>query len=127
LKQPTGKTDGELEYVKSAFEQKRNQVFMLLSGKPLVRAEILPAYATFSLAPFARNYSYSLINYAFKSYWLNQNITEANQAFIENTDYYLNGPQNYLDDRDSFYWSADLWCRMLEFWGSNGSINGRFN
>lgn len=122
VEQPVGSSDETLNYLKSAFEQKRDQTFLALKGKALTRSEIIPPYSTSSLAPFARDYSYSVINYAFKCFWLNENISAANQAFIENTEYYLNGPQNYLDDRDSFYWSVDLWCRMLEYWGSKGSI-----
>ena len=118
----SGKSDEILNAAQSAFEQRRDQVFNAQQGVALTRAEILPPYALTSLAPFARDYSYSLINYAFKCFWLNESISEANLALIENTEYYLNGPKSYFDDRDSFYWSTDLWCRMLEFWGSRGSI-----
>ena len=118
----SGKSDETLNAAQSAFEQRRDQVFNAQKGVALTRSQILPPYASTSLAPFARDYSYSLNKYAFKCFWLNESISEANLALLENTEYYLNGPKSYFDDRDSFYWSTDLWCRMLEFWGSKGSI-----
>lgn len=119
-KVPGALTDAYLTGIKDGFETRRNKAFTNQLTTPLVKALILPPLSG-STVEYARDYSYSLINYAFKSLWNNADIQAANDALLENTNYYLTHPA-YLLDRDSFYWSADEWLRLLEFYGASGTI-----
>lgn len=112
-------TDNELKSVRNGYDLRRQQAFEALKGTPLV---VLPVSAPLEpgRTPFARSFSYSLVDFAFKALWLNEQITEANAALQQNADYYID---NYpaMQDRDNFYWAADEWLRLLEFFGTNGS------
>ncbi len=74
-----------------------------------------------SLAPYVRDSFYAMTDFAFKSLWLNKDLVQANSLLKGIADYYVLHPE-YLKDRDSFYWSADVWARLLEFYGRSGTI-----
>lgn len=106
--------------IRNAYEARREEGIGLLRGKPLVKEKVMPPVFSDG-SNFSRDYSYSLLDYAFKCFWLNEDIESANKALLENTNYYIGYPRAY-SDKDSFYWGADELCKMLEFYGSKGSI-----
>lgn len=112
-------TDIELNKIKAGFEQRRQQAFEMLKGKPLIvakkQAPLEPGRTLFT-----RNFSYSLVDFAFKALWLNEQIQEANAALQQNADYYIDNLPA-MQDRDNFYWAADEWLRLLELFGSKGT------
>ncbi|MGI5894849.1 MAG: hypothetical protein ACOX6P_09695 [Candidatus Merdivicinus sp.] len=105
------------------FEDRVQEGFKQDLGKPLKKAEILPCCEP-GRPVFAREYSYSIINYALRVFWENEQdaFTEANAALADNCRFYLAHPEG-MDDRDSFYWSIDLFCRIIEFFGKEGQVN----
>lgn len=113
--------DSHFASLKTSFATRRDAAFEDLRSKALVVAPLDYNYQTTTGCPMSRDFSYSLCDYAFKSLWLNSNVDKANAALVQNADFYLTNP-TYLKDRDSFYWSTDEWLRLLEFYGSNGSI-----
>lgn len=110
----------QLEQIRDGYEARREEAFALLKGKPLVREKVIPPIFPDG-SDFSRHYSYSLIDYAFKCFWLGEDIQGANAALLENADYYIGYPRAYRD-KDSFYWAADELCKIIEFYGSRGSI-----
>ena len=112
--------DSHLANLKNSFATRRDAAFEALRYNSLVVKPIDTEYVTYTGAPLSRDFSYSLSDFAFKSLWLNADVEQANAALVQNADFYLNNP-TYLKDRDSFYWSADEWLRLIEFYGSNGS------
>lgn len=106
--------------IRNGFEARRDEAIGLLKGKPLVRKKVLPPIFSDG-SNFSREYSYSLLDYAFKCFWLGEDIKGANAALLENADYYIGYPRAYTD-KDSFYWGVDELCKMLEFYGSHGSL-----
>ena len=113
-------SDADLIKIKDGFEQRRALAFEQLRSKPLVRKEVRPPVFSDG-SDFSREYSYSLIDFAFKCFWLNEQIDAANAALLENANYYIGYPAAYKD-KDSFYWAADELCRILEFFGTKGTI-----
>lgn len=109
----------QLQEIRDGYESRRQEAFELLRGRELVREKVIPPIFPDG-SDFSRHYSYSLIDYAFKCFWLGESIEEANAALLENADYYIGYPRAY-SDKDSFYWAADELCKILEFYGSNGS------
>ena len=112
-------TWNQLEQIRDSYETRREEAFALLKGKKLVREKVIPPIFSDG-SDFSRHYSYSLIDYAFKCFWLGEDIKGANAALLENANYYINYPRAY-SDKDSFYWAADELCKILEFYGSNGT------
>lgn len=112
-------TDRQLKSIRIGYELRRQEAFDALKGKPLVVSELQSPLEP-GRTLFARNFSYSLVDFAFKSLWLNEQVAEANAALQQNADYYID---NYpaMQDRDNFYWAADEWLRLLEYFGTKGS------
>jgi len=113
--------DSHFAQLKTSFATRRDAAFEALRYTALSVSPLDTDYVTSTGAPMSRNFSYSLCDYAFKALWLNAYNSQANAALVQNADFYLNNPI-YLRDRDSFYWSADEWLRLLEFYGSKGTI-----
>ncbi|MHC4993579.1 MAG: hypothetical protein ACYTGQ_00855 [Planctomycetota bacterium] len=113
-------SDAELTAIRDGFEQRRDTMIRRLKGE-----EFKPAAKRPPLKPgrgrYTRHYSYSVTDFAMKSYWLNHQLPEANAALAENCRFYTDNPLE-RNDRDSFYWASDVICRMVEFFGSRGSI-----
>jgi hypothetical protein len=106
--------------ISNGYNARRDEAIGLLKGKPLVRDKVIPPIFADG-SNFSRGYSYSLLDYAFKCFWLGEDIKGANAALLENANYYIGYPRAY-SDKDSFYWGADELCKMLEFYGSHGCI-----
>jgi len=111
-------SDPQLKKIRDGYEQRRQMAFEVQKGKPLV---VTPKGAP--LEPgrtiFTRNWSYSLVDFAFKCFWLNEQNEAANRALVENADYYIDNVPA-MKDRDNFYWAADEICSMIELFGTNG-------
>jgi len=112
--------DSYLIKIRDSYDQRRAWAFEQLRSKPLVREAVIPPIFPDG-SNFSRGYSYSLVDFAFKCFWLNEQIDAANDALLENANYYIGYPTAYKD-KDSFYWAADELCRILDFFGSKGSI-----
>lgn len=107
----------------SGFGERSAAVLRSLAGKPLTAEPVQPPYEP-GRPRLARGYSYSVINFAMKAFLLREKqfYAGANAALRENCRFYLDN-REIRDDRDSFYWSSDLLCRILEFFGAAGSIH----
>lgn len=113
-------TKEQLKEIQDGFEARRAKAFELLRGKPLVKEKIIPPIFSDG-SDFSRHYSYSLMDYAFKCFWLGEDVAGANDALLENANYYIGYPRAY-SDKDSFYWAADELCKMLEYYGTKGTV-----
>lgn len=112
--------DSHFASLKASFATRRDAAFEALHYTALKVLPLDYVYVTTTGCPLSRDFSYSLSDYAFKSLWLNVDVDKANAALVQNADLYLTNP-TYLKDRDSFYWSADEWLRLLEYYGSKGT------
>jgi len=110
---------GNMIGLANGFEQRRDRQFSFLAGRPLKVAAKRPP-VTEGRPLYTREYSYSIIDFAMKTFWLDEPGEQANEALVENCRFYLEH-QPERDDRDNFYWSADVLCRLVEFFGAQGS------
>ena len=110
-----------IEEILDGFEPRRDAAFENLRGTPLRISDKRPPLGE-GRALYTRHYSGSIIDFAFKTFWLGETnqYDTANDALIENCDYYI-GSQSARDDRDSFYWAADELVRLVEFFENDGS------
>ncbi len=114
-------TDASLNSIINGLSTRLTTAFEDIRKKAFYEAPIDSAYKTATGVPMSRTKSYSLCNYAFKSLWLNIALDTANYALTRNADYYLTNPPTYMAEGDNFYWSADIWLKSLEYYGSKGS------
>lgn len=109
------------EEVLAGFEQRVDAIFKAEAGKPLVRKEKNPPLDK-GRGPYVREYSFSIVEFAARCFYLNEQIDEANAALVENAQFYLDNTLAIMD-RDSFHWHAEIVLRLLEMYGPNGSVN----
>ena len=112
-------TEVELTRLRGGFEARRDAVFASLAGKHIEVAERRPPLSA-GRGAFARDFSYSIANFAMKAFWLDEFLEEANAAIRENCRFYIDDAL-VRNEHHSFYWSADIVCRLVEFFGANGS------
>ncbi len=96
-------------------------IFSAESGKPLVRAKKEPPISKGRPA-YTREYSYSIVAFAARCYHLGEMLGEADAAIGENAQYYLDNPAG-IHDRDSFHWHAEIVMRLIEMYGSKGTVH----
>ena len=97
-----------------------DSIFKAEAGKPLNRASKKPPLSK-GRGPYVRAYSFSIVGFAAKCFYLGEQIDQANAALAENAQYYLDNPLTIVD-RDSMHWHADVVMRLIERDGSNGSV-----
>ena len=112
--------DADLATLRDGFETRRDDMFRLLAGKPLRIAKKRPPLGP-GRTLYSRHYSFSIMSFAMKAMWLDEQLDVANAALPENCTYYI-GSQKARDDRDSFYWAADVLCRLVELFGREGTL-----
>jgi len=108
------------EAVLAGFERRVDAIFRAEAGKPLLREAKHPPLSK-ERGPYVRGYSFSIMAFAARCFYLNEQIDEANAALVENARYYLDNPLA-ITDRDSFHWHAEIVLRLLEMYGPNGSV-----
>ncbi len=109
--------DSHFTSLNSSFITRRDAAFEALRYNALKVDSILPPILP-GLPNYAIDFSYSLLNYAFKCFWLNINIDKANNAIAQNTNYFLN-----TYNAGDLCWTADTWLKLLEYYGSKGTKN----
>ena len=110
----------DLVALRDGFDVRRDAMFQLLAGKPLLVSKKRPPLGP-GRTLYTRHYSFSITSFAMKAMWLGEQLDAANAALVENCTYYI-GSQQARDDRDSFYWAADVLCRLVEFFGTEGTL-----
>jgi len=109
------------EQVLAGIDDRIDAIFRAKAGKPLNRAKKNPPLSK-GRGPYVRSYSFSIMAYAARCLYLNEQIEEANVALAENAQYYLDNPLTIVD-RDSFHWHADVVMRLIDLYGTNGSAH----
>ncbi len=109
----------QLTTILSGFDTRVNSGFQAMKGTLLTRAIISPPISASGVF-YTRDLSYSLVDFAAKCFWLEEQNQAANDAIIENCNIYIPNIEA-LRDRDQFYWSADVLCRIVELFGTNGT------
>lgn len=104
----------------NGFERRVESLFLADQGKPLERAEKHPPIKK-GRGPYTRAYSYSIVAFAARCYVLGEKLEEADAAMEENAQFYLDHPKG-IHDRDSFHWHAEITMRLIEMYGSEGSV-----
>lgn len=118
-----GHSDAELEAIINGFPERAQQSLSLLEGAPLVIAAQRPPLSS-GRGLYVRHWGYSIVDFSMRVLLLGEEefYHDANEALQEYADFYI-GDRLTRNDRDSFYWPADVLCRILEYFGSNGSKN----
>ena len=109
------------EAIVAGFDKRVDAMFRAESGKPLQRAKILPPMGA-GRGNFSRHYSWSLIAFASRCFFLNEMLEEANAALQENAQHYIDHPKD-IHDRDSFHWHGEQVMRLIEMYGPNGTAH----
>jgi len=115
-------SDGQAESpeeVLAGFEERVDQMFRTEAGKPLVRAKKRKPIGP-GRGNYVRHYSYSMVGFAARCFYLAEMPSEANAALVENARHYLENPKD-INDRDSFHWHAEMVMRLVELYGTQGS------
>ncbi len=107
------------EQVIAGFEQRVDAMFRAESRQPLVRADKRPPLAP-GRGNYVRHFSYSMMAFAGRCFYLNEMVDEANAALVENARHYLDHPKD-VNDRDSFHWHAEIAMRFIEMYGTHGT------
>lgn len=110
----------DTEAVIAATDQRIDAIFQAEAGKPLKRAEKKPALGK-NRGPYVRGYSFSIMGFAARCFYLGEQIDEANAALQEHAQYYLDHPLAIVD-RDSMHWHADVVMRLIEMYGTKGNV-----
>lgn len=122
-------SDEGLQKIRDVFDIRRDAAFESLRGKTLTRGVIQPPLNASGIL-YHRDLCYSLIDFAAKCFWNEEMNDEANVALIEHCEIFVNPIELTDDDAyrlknmrdgDSFYWAADELCRIVEYWGTNGT------
>jgi len=113
-------SDPHPEAVLAGTDRRIDAIFRAEAGMPLKRAAKHPPLKK-NRGPYVRAYSFSIVGFAAKCFYLGEQIDEANAALAENARYYLDNPLAIVD-RDSFHWHADVVMRLIELYGTNGSV-----
>lgn len=108
------------EAVLAGCDKRIDAIFKAEAGKPLKRAAKKPPLSK-GRGPYIRAYSFSIVGFAARCLYLDEQIDEANTALAENAQYYLDNPLCIVD-RDSMHWHADVVMRLIEMYGTNGSV-----
>jgi hypothetical protein len=103
----------------AGFEQRVDSVFRVGAGKPLKRARKKPPLEP-GRGNYVRAYSFSIVEFAARCFYLGEMLDAANAALAENAQHYLDNPKD-INDRDSFHWHADIVMRLIEMYGTNGT------
>ena len=103
----------------AGFEQRVETVFRASAGKPLKRATKRPPLAP-GRGNYVRAYSFSMVEFAARCFYLGEMLDEANAALAENAQHYLDNPKD-INDRYSFHWHADIVMRLIEMYGTRGT------
>ena len=109
------------EQILAGFDDRVDTVFRAHAGKPLKREKKKPPLAP-GRGNYVRAYSYSMVEFAARCFYLNEMLDEANAALAENAQHYLDNPKD-INDRDSFHWHADIVMRLIEMYGTDGAKN----
>ena len=106
------------EAIVAGFEERVDAMFRSEAGKPLERAR-----KNKPLGPgrgnYVRHYSWSMMEFAARCFYLGEMLPEANAALVENAQHYLDNPKD-INDRDSFHWHGEMVLRLIETYGGKG-------
>ena len=111
----------DAQTVVAGYRERVEAMFRAESGKPLVRKKILPPMGI-NRGNFARHYSWSLIAYAARCFYLNEDLELANAALQENAKHYIDNPKD-ISDRDSFHWHGEQVMRLIDMYGPKGTAH----
>jgi len=114
-----GLTDSQIQAVQAERDQRVAGFFRGQAGKPLVRGEIKVGWN--DRGDFTRHYVQSIVMFAMRSFYLEEQISEANAALREMCQYHLDRPKTLLEIH-SFPSGFDGMIRLCRFYGPRGSL-----
>ncbi len=112
-------SEEQLVNIRDRFDQRVAAAFEALRGQPLQAADIRPPIGP-GRPENLNAFSGSIMVYAMRCFWLEEDLENANQALIANDDAYLEIPER-IYDRDNYHWHADVALRIVDLFGANGS------
>lgn len=115
-----GISDEQLVAIRDGFSDRTSLMLSRLSGEPFVRAEKLSPLRP-GRARYVRAYGYSLTTFAMRAFLLDEQRDVANQALQEYAHFFIDNPAE-RKDKDNFYWNTDIVCRIVELFGSRGTL-----
>ena len=114
-----GLEDAELMAVREGFAARRDAMIKLQAGQPFKPAKKNPPLAA-GRPEYVRAYAWSVTDFAMKTFLL-QEPPDAASAALQELCRYFAARRDVRNDYDNFYWSMDTLCRIVEFYGREGS------
>lgn len=111
--------DSQLLAIRDGFEARRDELIGLQAGQPFKPARKNEPLSA-GRPPYVRGYAWSVTDFAMRTFLLDEPPAAANQALLEMCRYFA-AEREVRNDYDNFYWSMDVVCRMVEFYGREGS------
>jgi hypothetical protein len=120
--EPTASAPGlsapQIAEIRDSYPHRAAQILGAERGRPLVRQEIRPPLGR-DRVPFVRNYAFTLVGFAARALWWQEDDVAANAALRELADHFLTHPER-IYDKDNFHWHSEAQLRLLEFFGTAG-------
>ncbi|MBI5692090.1 MAG: hypothetical protein HZC55_18575 [Verrucomicrobia bacterium] len=110
--------ESQLAAIRDGYTTRVAAILAAERGLPLERAEPRPPLSR-GRAPFVRAYAFSLVGFAARALWLEENDAAANAALQELADHFLAHPEQIFD-KDNFHWHSEAQLRLIEFYGAQG-------
>jgi len=111
-------TETEIQSIRAGGQQRNAAYFQADAGKPFVPAAIKKNWN--NRGDFTRHYNQSVMEFAFQSFELAQQLPEGNQALREMCQYHLDRPQTLLEIH-SFPWTLSLLPQLIRLYGPEGT------
>lgn len=113
-----GLSDQDIAKIRTDGQKRAEEFFRGQAGKPLKRSAIKKNWR--NRGDFTRQYCQSVVLFAMRAFYLNEQLAEANAALREMCLYHLVRPQTFHEIH-SFPTSTDQLVRLGKFYGPHGS------
>jgi hypothetical protein len=113
-----GLSDPAIADIRAAARQRIDGFFRRDAGKPLRRGTIKQDWN--DRGDYTRDYGHTIVEFAMRAFYLNEQVAEANAALREVCQYHLDRPKTLLEIH-SFPSICDPLARLSLFYGPQGS------
>ncbi|MCC2684032.1 MAG: hypothetical protein K0R75_931 [Paenibacillaceae bacterium] len=108
----------EVAAIRSKYKEHCEDFFKSHRGMPFRPGEI--NYDWNDRGDFTRTYGHSVILFAMRAFYLNEQLHEANQALVELCEFHLKRPQTFFEIHSFHFFSRGL-VTLVKFFGPDGT------
>jgi len=111
-------SDADIAAIRTLSRQRCEDFFKKESGKPFLAEPIEKDWR--DRGDFTRRYNQSVLLFATRAFYLQEQLEEANRALREMCQYHLDRPQTLLEIH-GFPWSLSVLPRLCQLYGPDGT------